>query len=1176
MSLAPAAFAGPPATTYTVTVTSDSAVDGACDDGAGGLSLREALCFATGESAAVVSVPAGTFTLSAGPLRVNPSHDVDLTLTGAGAGATVLDAHGASRVLDIDETLRGGVDVTVSGMTLTGGAPRVSDATYGGGAIIAGSGTPGDEDSLTLTDCAVTNSRNLPTTVTSGTADATGGGVQMTGGSLTITGCTFSGNSAVDAAGGAVAFLGTGGTDRLTVDRSAFSANTVTGSAAAGVVGGAALFVYGGAPVTSVTGSGFQQNTATTLSASPAQGAALRVDAGTATVTASAFDGNATTNGVTTAGDAVRGTVPTDSWFGCSAAGAACDQVGGAAPANVVGLTLTATPGIAVQGQSVALDAAFTTPGGDEPDDDLLSALRMLAAPVWSAANGTATGDTVIDATGHVSGTFTVGSTNGQPTVSVAGSSAQASVTRAVPASIVGNPASTTVAEGAVATFTASAAGTPAPDLQWYSAPSGSSTFTALTGKTGGQLTVTADRTLDGTQYLARAWNDFTTWPPGVPTTAATLHVLWGPTVTTDPASTTVAAGADATFTVAASGNPAPTVAWETSPDGTAWTPVPGATSTTYTRTTTAGDDGLRVHAVLTGASTATTTSALLTVHTPPVLAAVADQTVADGAAATFTASVTGNPAATLGWQRRVAGTWTTIPGENGTTLTVDADPALDGAQYRVVASSTLVSGPATATSNTATLHVLWGPTVTTDPVATTVTAGADATFTAAASGNPAPAVQWEESTDAGGSWAPVAGATSTTYTRTAAAGDDGLLVRAVFTGTGTATTASAELSVNDGPAFTDQPDAVTADAGSPVQLTVAVSGNPAPTLQWQVRSGASWTDLPGQTGTTLSLTAAADGEYRAVATNVEGVVPSDPATVTVLTAPTVTDPESVGTHPGGTVSFAVAVTGTPAPDVTWETSPDGTTWTGVPGATGSTLTVSPTLADDGLQVRAVASSTLVAGPAVVRSAPATLTVVELPALVTAPDEAPGGVVSAVEGEPVHLSWVVLASDGTAQWSVSRDGGATWGPPPASFRLGSVTGVAFVQGLRAAAPPATRTAYTADFTPALADDGMLVRLVVTNAGGSSTFGPVTVEVAAAPVVPTPTPTPSATADPGQAATPAPSTAAVAGATPTPTARPAGQRLSSTGLDVWPVVGVALLLVSLGAAAVTAVRRRREA
>ena len=59
---------------------------------------------------------------------------------------------------------------------------------------------------------------------------------------------------------------------------------------------------------------------------------------------------------------------------------------------------------------------------------------------------------------------------------------------------------------------------------------------------------------------------------------------------------------------------------------------------------------------------------------------------------------------------------------------------------------------------------------------------GDSVSFTAAASGVPTPTVQWQRSTDGGASFTNIAGATSTTYTFTAAAGDDGNQYRAVFT----------------------------------------------------------------------------------------------------------------------------------------------------------------------------------------------------------------------------------------------------------------------------------------------------------------------------------------------------------------------------------------------------------
>jgi len=89
---------------------------------------------------------------------------------------------------------------------------------------------------------------------------------------------------------------------------------------------------------------------------------------------------------------------------------------------------------------------------------------------------------------------------------------------------------------------------------------------------------------------------------------------------------------------------------------------------------------------------------------------------------------------------------------------------------------------------------------VTTQPSNQSVTYGNAATFTAAASGNPAPTVQWQVSTD-GVTFTNVAGQTSTTLTLTKpAVSQNGHKYRAVFTntcsGTQTATTAAATLTV--------------------------------------------------------------------------------------------------------------------------------------------------------------------------------------------------------------------------------------------------------------------------------------------------------------------------------------------------------------------------------------------
>ena len=89
-------------------------------------------------------------------------------------------------------------------------------------------------------------------------------------------------------------------------------------------------------------------------------------------------------------------------------------------------------------------------------------------------------------------------------------------------------------------------------------------------------------------------------------------------------------------------------------------------------------------------------------------------------------------------------------------------------------------------------------PVLTQQPSDSCVAAPTAATFTAAASGVPAPTVQWQRSSDAGATWTAIAGATAATFTTAATAvSDDGARFRAVFANAaGTAISNGASLTV--------------------------------------------------------------------------------------------------------------------------------------------------------------------------------------------------------------------------------------------------------------------------------------------------------------------------------------------------------------------------------------------
>lgn len=190
------------------------------------------------------------------------------------------------------------------------------------------------------------------------------------------------------------------------------------------------------------------------------------------------------------------------------------------------------------------------------------------------------------------------------------------------------------------------------------------------------------------------------------------------------------------------------------------------------------------------GQGTITTDDVAPTVTTNPN-----NQTVTAGQSVTFTAAASGTPSPTVQWQQSTDGgsSFQNVGGATSTTLSFTAASGQNGTQFRAV----FTNASGTATTTAATLTVNFAPTVTTNPNSQTIAAGSNVTFTAAASGNPTPTVQWQQSTDGGSSFQNVAGATSTTLSFTAQSSQNLNQYRAVFTNSvGSATTTAATLNL--------------------------------------------------------------------------------------------------------------------------------------------------------------------------------------------------------------------------------------------------------------------------------------------------------------------------------------------------------------------------------------------
>ncbi len=118
-----------------------------------------------------------------------------------------------------------------------------------------------------------------------------------------------------------------------------------------------------------------------------------------------------------------------------------------------------------------------------------------------------------------------------------------------------------------------------------------------------------------------------------------------------------------------------------------------------------------------------------------------------------------------------------------------------------------------------------------------------------------------------------------------------------VGTGTINGQTHAFLLNLDWAPRVTGNPSNQTVTAGQTATFAASVSGNPTPTVQWQVSSdgGKTFTNLSGATSTTLTLTnvqASQNGDkYRAVFSNSVGTSTTSAATLTVNPSPPPTAP---------------------------------------------------------------------------------------------------------------------------------------------------------------------------------------------------------------------------------------------------------------------------------------------
>jgi Immunoglobulin domain len=518
------------------------------------------------------------------------------------------------------------------------------------------------------------------------------------------------------------------------------------------------------------------------------------------------------------------------------------------------------------------------------------------------------------------------------------------------------------VTAGTAATFTVVASGSTPLTYQWQK---GSTTIAGATAASyTTPVTATSD---DGTLFsviVTNAAGSATSDPARLAVAPAPV----APSITTQPASQTIAEGATATFSVVAAGSAPLSYQWQS--NGTA---IPGATASTYkTPAQSASADGTVFTVVVSNAAGSVQSSpARLTVTpaavAPTITAQPANVFVAAGGTATFTVTATGT--APLSYQWRKNGT--AIAGATSASYTTPAVTSADnGKMFSVVVSN----AGGSVTSSSAQIVVTasaTAPSITTQPANVFVAAGGTATFSVTATGTAPLAYQWRRNGTA------IAGATSASYTTPAVtSADNGAMFSVVVSNAaGSVTSSNAQIVVTasaTAPSVTTQPASQSVAPGATATFSVTASGTAPLSYRWR-RNGTAIAGATAASYTTPAATSADNGAaFSVVVSNSAGTATSAAATLTVtsgaVTAPAITtQPISRSITAGSTATFTVVASGTTPLSYQWRKN-----GTAIAGATAASYTTpAETTADNGALFSVAVSNS--AGSAT--SANATLTV---------------------------------------------------------------------------------------------------------------------------------------------------------------------------------------------------------
>lgn len=577
----------------------------------------------------------------------------------------------------------------------------------------------------------------------------------------------------------------------------------------------------------------------------------------------------------------------------------------------------------------------------------------------WQSASSAAGPWTNV--TGATNNTYTpannVGSTFYRVLVSATASGCTAvnstavNVVRDAAVTVTADPLNITECAGSAQSVNATATGGGTLSYQWQSASAPAGPFADVAGAT--QNTFTPPSATAGTVYyrlVASSANGLCRDT----STAATVAVSAGPTITAQPVGASGCGVASSNLSVTATGGIGSlTYQWQSGPTATGpFTDIGGATSTNYAPGT-GSTQFFRVIVRSAGCADAISNATSTNSDNPvSVTADPANLTQCVGGTQTLTVTGTGSAIINYQWQSGPAATgpWTNV----GTNQNTFNPPSTNAGTvfYRAIISSQ--GGFCKDTSVAATATTSTAQSISAQPNGyTACQSGSIAPLTVTASGGiGALGYQWQSGTSATGPWTDVSGATNASYNPGNAPKNTFYRVRVSAANPGCPDIFSnaANVVVDPSATISTEPQNAAQCIGGNQSITAASTSTGTLTYQWQQANAATgpWTNTgTNQNSVTPVTTAAGTTFYRLMLSSANGACRDTSVTVTSLVSsgPTITAQPIGVSGCAGSSSSSLSVTatgGTGSLTYQWQSGPTATgPFTDVSGANAASFTPS-------------------------------------------------------------------------------------------------------------------------------------------------------------------------------------------------------------------------------------------